>query len=176
MKTEIETTTESAPKLSIGERLTKARKAEGISLSKASNGTKLKVAYLEALEDNNFEEMPAPIYAKNFIRIYGNFLGLDGDELSQDFGKTSKEKPHVPERPKISFTYYISLLLNTISRNLFLSAAIAACIILFIFVFKSPKEPEKVVVQKDKPPKDFIVELENYTPVYDLEEPLPSLK
>ena len=55
MKTEIETTTESAPKLSIGERLAKARKAEGISLSKASNSTKLKVAYLEALEDNNFE-------------------------------------------------------------------------------------------------------------------------
>jgi len=176
MNTELENTEEIIQELSIGEQLAKARKAEGISLSKASNGTKLKVAYLEALEANNFDEMPAPIYAKNFIRIYGNYLGLDGNTLSQEFGKIAKNNLPLPEQPKTSFTYYISSFLNLISRNLFLASAITACIILIIIVFKSPKEPEKVVAQKDKPPRDFIVELENYTSVYDLDEPLPNLK
>ncbi len=176
MNTESELITESAPKLSIGERLANARKAEGISLTKASNTTKLKVAYLEALEENNFEEIPAPIYAKNFIRIYGNYLGLDGKELSRDFGKTSEKKPPAPEPPKISFTYYVTLFLNAMARNIYLSVAVVACIILFFIVFKTPKEPEEIVAQNNNTPKDFIVELENYTPIYDLEEPLPNLK
>ena len=176
MNTELENTTESAPEISIGERLVTARKAEGISHNKASNVTKLKVAYLEALESNNFDVLPAPIYAKNFIKIYGNFLGLNGEALSRDFGKKSEAPKIIPEKPKISFSYYISMLFNAIIRNLFLAAAVSACLILFFIVFKSPEETEKFVVQKDNQPKDFIVELENYTPVYDFEEPLPILK
>ncbi len=176
MNPELENIKESAPKLSIGERLANARKAEGISYSKASNITKLKVAYLEALESNNFDVLPAPIYAKNFIKIYGNFLGMDGEALSRDFGKKSEAPKVIPEQPKVSFSYYVSMFFNAIIKNLFLAAAVSACIILFFLVFKSPKETEKFVVQKDIQPKDFIAELERYTPVYDSEEPLPILK
>ncbi len=176
MNTEIETTTESAPELSIGERLVNARKIEGVSLNKASNVTKLKVAYLEALEQNNFDVLPAPIYAKNFIKIYGNFLGIDGKALSRDFGKKAEKLVLVAEPPKVSFSYYVSLLFNTMARNLFLVVAVVACIILFFIVFIAPDETESFVAQNDKPPKDFILELESYSPVYDFDEPLPLLK
>ncbi len=176
MNTELENTTESTTELSIGERLAIARKSEGISFNNASNITKLKVAYLEALEQDNFDVLPAPIYAKNFIKIYGNFLGLDGEALSRDFGKKSDAPPIIPEAPKVSFSYYISMLFNAIIRNLFLAAAVAACIILFFIVFKTPKETESFVIQNNKQPIDFVAELESYTPVYDFDEPLPILK
>jgi len=175
MNTEIENITEPSTKLSIGERLANARKSEGVSFSKAANVTKLKVAYLEALEQDNFDVLPAPIYAKNFIKIYGNFLGLDGEALSRDFGKKSDDPPIIPETPKVTFSYYVSMFFNAIIRNLFLAAAIAACIILFFIVFKTPKETKPFAIQNDTQPKDFVAELESYTPVYDSEEPLPIL-
>ena len=176
MNTEFENTTKSAPELSIGERLANVRKSEGISFSKASNVTKLKVAYLEALEQDNFNVLPAPIYAKNFIKIYGNFLGMDGEALSRDFGKKSDEPPIIPESPKISVSYYVSMFFNAIIRNLFLAVTVVACVILFFILFKTPNKTDAFAIQNDIQPKDFVAELESYTPVYDSEEPLPILK
>ena len=176
MNTELENIAESTLELSIGKVLANARKSEGISFSKASNVTKLKVAYLEALEQDKFDVLPAPIYAKNFIKIYGNFLGLDGEELSRDFGKKIEAPQVITEAPKVSFSYYLSLFFNAIIRNLYLAVAVAACIILFFILFKTPEETEMFVIQNNKQPKDFVAELESYIPVYDSEEPLPILK
>ena len=176
MNTEIENKTKFAPELSIGERLANVRKSEGISLSKASNVTKLKVTYLEALEQDNFDVLPAPIYAKNFIKIYGNYLGLDGEALAIEFAKKSEEPPLIPETPKVSFSYYVSMCFNAIVKNLFLAAAVAACVILFFIIFKTPEETDAFVIQNDKQPIDFVTELESYTPVYDFDEPLPIIK
>ena len=40
-----------------------------------------KTTYLEAIEDGNYAVIPGRVYAKGFIRNYGNYLGLDGDRL-----------------------------------------------------------------------------------------------
>ena len=173
MNTAPEKTFELIDEPSIGAKLSAARKSKGISFNKASNITKLKVTYLEALEENKFELLPAPIYAKNFIKIYGNFLGLDGEELSKNFGKKTKEVKVILESEKPKPSYHISILFNAITKNLFLVATVVACIVLFFVVFKKPKEIEKFDVKKDKQPENFVVELENYTPVYDSEESLP---
>jgi cytoskeleton protein RodZ len=67
--------------LGIGERLRNAREAKRLTLDDAAQQTRIRVTYLQALEDEEFGKLPGPIYAKGFLRAYGTALGLDPDEL-----------------------------------------------------------------------------------------------
>ena len=62
----------------IGTSLREARLRQGIELSEAEEGTKIRNKYLRALEDERFEVLPAHTYVKGFLRSYADFLGLDG--------------------------------------------------------------------------------------------------
>jgi len=65
----------------IGERLRNAREAQRLTLDAAAQHTRIRVAYLQALEDEEFGKLPGPIYAKGFLRAYAAALGLDSNEL-----------------------------------------------------------------------------------------------
>lgn len=69
----------------IGQILKEARERKGVSLSKASAETNIKLQHLEAMERDDFSRMAAPIYAKGFIRIYAEYLGLDPRPLIQQY-------------------------------------------------------------------------------------------
>lgn len=69
----------------IGEQLKAAREARNLSLMDISEVIRIKVSYLEALERDDYEHMPVPIYTKNYILKYGNYLGLDGKQLAERF-------------------------------------------------------------------------------------------
>ena len=61
----------------LGEQLRAAREKRGISLEQASHGTRMRVAMIQALEDGNLAAFPNPAYAKNFLLLYGKYLGVD---------------------------------------------------------------------------------------------------
>lgn len=65
----------------IGEMLRRQREARGLSLRDAQIETKIRTRYLEALESGDFAAIPGEVYAKGFLKTYGEFLGLDGAEL-----------------------------------------------------------------------------------------------
>lgn len=67
--------------MGIGERLRNAREARRLTLEDASAQTRIRAAYLEALEAEAFDQLPGPIYAKGFLRVYAGVLGLDPDDL-----------------------------------------------------------------------------------------------
>jgi len=64
----------------VGDWLASARVAKGVTLKQASEVTRIGKSYLNALEENKFDEMPNEAYAKGFVRQYASFLGLSGDE------------------------------------------------------------------------------------------------
>lgn len=66
---------------SIGEQLREARRRKGRSLADCERDTRINRHYLEALEAERFDALPAPVYARGFLRSYGRSLGLDGDAL-----------------------------------------------------------------------------------------------
>ena len=41
----------------------------------------IRKCYLDAIEDSNYNELPAFPYGNGFIRSYANFLGLNGDNI-----------------------------------------------------------------------------------------------
>ena len=61
----------------IGQKLKSAREAKGVSVSEAAASTKILSKFIEAMEDDNFEKLSAPIYVKSFVRLYAKYLNLD---------------------------------------------------------------------------------------------------
>jgi cytoskeletal protein RodZ len=52
-----------------------------ISLRDIADRTKISLRYLEAMEDDRFDLLPAPIFAKGFLREYARYVGLSPDEV-----------------------------------------------------------------------------------------------
>ena len=42
---------------------------------------RIRVVYLEAIEDGRFDDLPGPTYALGFVRAYADYLGLDSAEV-----------------------------------------------------------------------------------------------
>jgi len=67
--------------IGIGERLRNARQALGLSLEEIESATRIRRAYLEALEREAFGDLPDPAYVRGFLRSYAACLGIPPDEL-----------------------------------------------------------------------------------------------
>lgn len=66
---------------SVGNILREARIKKGMSLIDAEKATSIRCSYLDALEQDKYENLPEEVFIKGMIRNYGNFLGLNGPEL-----------------------------------------------------------------------------------------------
>lgn len=85
----------------IAERLLETRQQKSISLDAVAMATYIPQRLLQALELEQFERLPEPVYVQGFIRRYGDYLGLDGKALSQTFEINPIAPPSpVLERPE----------------------------------------------------------------------------
>ena len=69
----------------VGAILKEARLAKGISLADAEKGTSIRSRYLQAVENDEYDKTPGEVFLKGIIRNYGNFLGLNGPELVNEY-------------------------------------------------------------------------------------------
>ncbi len=88
----------------IGNSLREARLRQALDFPEIEQGTKIRGKYLRALEDEQFEVLPAQTYVKGFLRSYAEYLGLDGqlyvDEYNSRF--VVGEEEHPSSRPRRS--------------------------------------------------------------------------
>ncbi|RIK45191.1 MAG: DUF4115 domain-containing protein [Chloroflexi bacterium] len=61
----------------LGELLQQARAYKGVSLREAERATRISRQYLEALESDDFTQLPPAAYARGIVRNYATYLGLD---------------------------------------------------------------------------------------------------
>ena len=67
----------------IGSTLREARKRRKVELSEVEAATKIRRAYLRAIEAEDWEALPGDTYARGFVRTYASYLGLDGARLAE---------------------------------------------------------------------------------------------
>ena len=67
--------------------LKKIRDELGISLEEISELVKVRVVYLHAIEDDDFEKAPSRIFLKGFLRAYAQCIGLDADMVASRYLK-----------------------------------------------------------------------------------------
>jgi cytoskeleton protein RodZ len=65
----------------IGERLRSAREALGLSLEEIENVTRIRRSFLVALEQESFDVLPGPAYARGFLRTYASYLGIPSEDV-----------------------------------------------------------------------------------------------
>jgi cytoskeleton protein RodZ len=76
----------------IGAVLEQARKERGLTLDDVEQATKIRKRYLAGLEREDFGVLPDAVYAQGFLKTYANYLGLDGEELSQQLKDRRKPR------------------------------------------------------------------------------------
>lgn len=82
---EVNGTTYCRANFMIGDILRKEREKQKLSLRDVEEGTSIRSVYLEALEKGEYDKLPGEVYAKGFIKNYGNFLELNGEDLVRQF-------------------------------------------------------------------------------------------
>ena len=119
----------------IGERFKETREGMEISIEEAAEDLKEKVQNLENLEEGNMEAFKDITMLKTLIREYSKYLGLDKDEMIDNFNEylfdytsrisleeimNAKKSEQIEEEKKIQSPYTIEHKNRTFLSNLFI--------------------------------------------------------
>jgi len=81
----------------IGSTLREARVRRKVTLQQAEDDTKIRVKYIQAMENEDFDVMPSTAYVKGFLRTYSTYLGLDADVMLEEY--RSRFEPRQEHEP-----------------------------------------------------------------------------
>jgi cytoskeleton protein RodZ len=70
-----------------------------IDISEVELRTKIRAKYLRAMENEEWDMLPGPIYVKSFLRTYSDFLGLDSRMLIDDYRRRFERPSDQEPRP-----------------------------------------------------------------------------
>ena len=91
---------ESAP--AAGELLARARQAREISLAEMAKELHLDEPKVRALEQNEFDALGAPVFAKGYLRKYAELVGVSEDDVIADYYRLHRSAgapPLITKRP-----------------------------------------------------------------------------
>lgn len=71
----------------IGEKLKSTRESMGITIDEAALDLKLKPSQIENIEEGNKDSFKDIFYLKMFIKNYSKYLGLDYDDMVEEFNE-----------------------------------------------------------------------------------------
>lgn len=71
----------------IGQKLRNARESKGFSLGQIYDRTKIPTNHLESIENGRFDDLPEQVYVVGFIKRYADCVGLNGQNLVDEYRK-----------------------------------------------------------------------------------------
>jgi cytoskeletal protein RodZ len=125
---------------SLGNKLRETREAKGLTYEYISRDTNISLRYLEALEKEDYSPFPGEPYVLGFIKNYGEYLGLNPDELLSLYRSIKLREQPVPVEqllrkssplPKILFGFGICLAVLAIAGGVF-----------YFVYYRLPKKPD----------------------------------
>src|SRR5918998_2952911 len=82
---------------SFGEQLRLAREARGVTLRQISDQTHISIRYLEAIEADDYKQLPGGIFNRSFVKSYARAVGFDEAEALRLYqsaaGEAADETP-----------------------------------------------------------------------------------
>jgi len=81
-----------------GARLRRARLRRGIDIDEISTVTKVSPTYLECLESERFDELPARVYVRGFVGAYARAIGLDERRVTETYMAHFDQAGTAPQR------------------------------------------------------------------------------
>jgi len=116
----------------VGQQLMKARLAKNSSLLDVAGAIRINIKYLQALENGNLENIPAGIYAQNYLHSYAEYLGLNAkiliaqhQEENKEWAKGTARKLFVEKTTKARYFLSLPKLFKTVA----IITVICTCVI-----------------------------------------------
>jgi cytoskeletal protein RodZ len=143
----------------LGQVFSEARQRKKVTASQAAAATRMKVQHIEAMERDDFSRMAAPMYAKGFIRIYAEYLGLDSAPFIAEYMELHAPRERAPlmvedSKPKpkresvvmrfIRVIDWTSIRGMLVSGWRYMAAALAVLIVIFLAarITSRPRAPK----------------------------------
>jgi cytoskeletal protein RodZ len=79
----------------IGQQLKQTREAKRVSIDQAEQATRVRAAYIHALEADDYSAMPSPVQGRGFLRLYADYLGLDVEAMISRQKEEAEAKPEL---------------------------------------------------------------------------------
>jgi len=79
-----------------GERLAEARRAKQISVLEIAKELHVEEAKIRALENNDFDALGAPVFAKGHLKKYSQLVGVDHDDVLADYYRLTRAQEMPP--------------------------------------------------------------------------------
>ncbi|MDR1428979.1 MAG: helix-turn-helix domain-containing protein [Spirochaetaceae bacterium] len=140
---------------SLGEKLRSARESKGLDFEYVGRETNIARRYLEALESEDFSQFPGEPYILGFMRNYGEYLGLDVDELISLYRSLRIQEQPIPVEelllPRKQFPKKL-----VIGIIIFVLAGAAGGGVYGILRFMPRPEPPQIV--EERRPVEYILE------------------
>src|SRR5215470_11387088 len=85
-----------------GERLKRERELREVSLEEVAKGTRIAERFLQALENEQWEKLPAGVFGRGFVRSIARYLGLSEENLLSEYdlarGEGTIPQGQIPEQ------------------------------------------------------------------------------
>jgi cytoskeleton protein RodZ len=87
---------EQLAKGAFGESLKREREMRGITLQEVSAATRIAVRFLQAIETEQWDQLPGGVFNRGFVRAVAHYLGLDEESVLAEYGLVIGEHPTTP--------------------------------------------------------------------------------
>lgn len=84
-----------------GRRLRLAREDRGLSMAEVADALHLSRAMVEALEADDYDNLPPATFVKGYLRAYGEYLALDEEPLVQAYERYAQSEDSRPLTPAV---------------------------------------------------------------------------
>jgi cytoskeleton protein RodZ len=141
---------------SFGPWLRRQREMREIDLREIADSSKISLRYLQAFEENRFDELPADVFAKGFLRHYARFVGIDQEEAVNFFAQARKEANLRQEEDEVTRVVRIrssksSSSRRSANRRFVLVILLAAGLLLFVIWQLSEWQQRQAIAEGEAP-------------------------
>ncbi|OCL27181.1 hypothetical protein U472_06810 [Orenia metallireducens] len=106
-------------------RFKERREELGVSLKQAEEETRIRVDYLRAIEEGNFEYIEAEVYLRGFLKVYSAYLGLDTKEVLEAYKKL--QEPELVEEEIVKKESFKEKISNSFDEHQ--NAVLISCLV-----------------------------------------------
>lgn len=165
----------------LGERLKNCRQQAGVSLDEISRATKVSVKYLQSIEKGDFSSLPGDVYAKNFLRAYANFLGLNCSEFlslykteNKIYSKVNKSSSNNDfKKPVERISKFNLVVTPKIVRGIIVGILALACLVYIGVKIKAIMTPPLLLIES---PADNLATEQNFIEIIGKIDPGTTLE
>ena len=79
-----------------GENLKREREMRGVSLDEITAATRIATRFLQAIENEQWDQLPGGVFNRGFVRAVARYLGLDEENIVAEYASAVGDRPGVP--------------------------------------------------------------------------------